>query len=302
MAAPVDAARSTYSGASASSHAISLPASASGDFLVALMRSQVTRTFTMADWEQAASSGADASDDSQELWVRNCDGTEGTSKTVGLNASAELAAIVWKITGGTNGQVSTVGTATTAQPDGPNLALPTATDVLWMSLGGSANGNTLTAGPAGYSNATLVSVGTDIAVFGATKQGTAVSSEDPGAWTLGGTLSATMIWTVAIYTGSLYPRRVTQYPVEVLEDTDDPRTRITQEPVEALISGTSPTVRTTQVPVEAPVYITTSRLRTSQMPIEAPVYITTSRMRSTQVVVEVLMSNVHEDINNFFIE
>lgn len=255
MAFPVDAGRApTNSTVSGLTHAVNLPGSiAAGDVLVGVVRCPAGTTITWpAGWEELQQSAADASDDDQSIAIRVADGTEGATITVTLGTARILVGIVWRITGGVGVSLSAIAVGSATQPDSPNFAaLTTARDVLWLSLGGCDDSETLTSGPTSYANATLQgSTATGAAgctVFGASRALNA-ASENPGAWTLGST-SIWMTWTVAI-SETAFPSRVTQHPVEAVVVPTSGKARVTQHAVEAVVLPTSGKARVTQMAVE----------------------------------------------------
>lgn len=248
MAFPVDQDRvTTDSATSGTSHSLNLPGSiASGDYLVAAVRCPASTTISWpAGWTEQEQSNADASDDETSIAWRVADGTEGATITITLGTSRVLVGICYRITGA-NGiafSASTVGSA--SQPDSPNLTdiLTSARDILWLSLGGCDDSETLTSGPTSYSNATVqgsTATGTSgCTVYGASRQLNA-ASENPGAWTLGST-SIWTAWTVAL-SDVAFPSRVSQLPVETLVLPTTQKARVSQLAVEVLIlpSGVNP--------------------------------------------------------------
>ena len=79
-----------------------------------------------------------------------------------------------------------------SQPNGPALTLAHTYDVLWLSVGGSEWAKTLTSGPSGYWNATLIASttgGSGTRCDGVRRHASASAdtTEDPAAWTLDST-------------------------------------------------------------------------------------------------------------------
>lgn len=261
MAAPVDAARTTYDGlVSGTSHIISLaglaPISA-GDILLAKVRCPASTTISWpAGWTEIVNDNAsDATDDVTSVAWRIADGTE-TTVTVTLGTARLMAGICYRITGGDMVEISAVAIGSASQPNSPNYAPFTSAphDVLWLSLVGGQGTRTLTSGPSGYSNATIISHGGGDGaagtcfVAGASKGATAVNSEDPGAWTLDSTTTWSA-FTVAVYTAAPQAR-MSQEPVEAVILPTDARARLSQEAVETVILPTDAQARVSQIVVE----------------------------------------------------
>lgn len=301
MAAPVDAGRATYDGSSsATSHAVTMPASiAAGDILVAVLRPPAARTITApAGWEEMKQESPDTADDTTALFLKVADGAEGSTQTFTLSSAARLAALTYRITGATNASVSTSAIGTTGQPDSPSLTIASSRDVLWLSIGGGSNALTLTSGPSGYSNATLIAHtgggatdGTTAAVFSASKQATAVTTEDPGAWTLGGTLASWVMYTVAVYSGPM-TARLSSEPVEAVVSPTSQVARLSSEPVEVIASPTDQEARLSSESVEAIVLPSSQIGRLSSEVVEVLVENSATPPRLSQLVVEVIMENI----------
>lgn len=299
MAFPVDAARATTnSTTSSTTHSLNLPGSiASGDLLLAVVRCPASTTISWpAGWTEHEQSNADASDDETSLAFRVADGTEGATITITLGTARVLVGLCYRITGavGLALGASVVGSAT--QPNSPSFTpLTAARDVLWISIGGCDDAETLTSGPSSYSNATVsasTATGTSgCTVYGASRQLNG-ATEDPGAWTLGST-SIWTAWTVAI-SDTAFPSRLTQEPVEAAVLPTTAAGRMTQEPVEVAVLPTSSKVRLTAEPVETLTLPTSSKLRMTSEPLEVLVKVEESDLRLTAMPVEVLVRYLHE--------
>ena len=294
MAFPVDQDRvGTNSTVSGTSHNLNLPASiAAGDMLVAIVRCPASTTIAWpAGWTEQEQSTADASDDETSIAWRVADGTEGATITITLGTSRILVGLCYRITGAAGIAFSAAAVGSASQPNSPSLSgiLTAARDVLWLSIGGCDDAETLSTVPTSYTNgAVQASTATGTAgctVYGASRQLNAVS-EDPGAFALG-TTSIWTAWTVALATDP-FPSRLTQEPVEVAVLPTDQDARLTQLPVEVAIQS-NPGLRLTQEPVEAVVQPTTQAVRLTQAPVEAVVLPAASPMRLTQYAVEVVI-------------
>jgi hypothetical protein len=181
------------------------------------------------------------------------DGTEGATITITLGTSRILVGICYRITGAVGLAVSTIATGSGSQPDSSNLTdiLTSARDVLWLTLGGCDDAETLTNAPTNYVNGTLqasTATGTGgCTIFGASRQLNA-ASENPGAWTLGST-SIWMAWTVAL-SDAAFSSRVSQEHVETAILPDNQLARVTQVYAETAILPDTQLARMTQMYVE----------------------------------------------------
>lgn len=277
MAAPVDAARATTDASSSSTtQSLNLPGGiAAGDVLIAIIRCPTDTLFTWpGDWTVISNSNKnDASDDTTGVAWKIADGSEGATISIGLGTAGRMAGLCYLITGADTLEFPSSVTGSATQPNSPTFTLAggDTRDVLWLSLFGCDNAETLTSGPSSYANATVIAnTGTTGAgqctVGGASRQVTADLTEDPGAWTLG----TTSVWTA--YTFALYASaaqaRVTQAPTEVAVEPTTAQARVTQAPVETAVEPTTAQARVTQLPVEAVIDLSTARARVTQLPVE----------------------------------
>jgi len=302
MSSPVDAGRATYASASTNPHNITLPGSiAADDLLVLLVRApnNMGTTSMPAGWSKIITSQADADDDHQEMWLKTATGSEGSTVTFTMAASRRLAAICWRVTGAGSYVISTDAISTTAL-DSPNLSWTGTRDILAFSAVGGSNALTLTSGPSGYSNAVSAITpgnttdGTSCTVMGATKQISAVTSEDPPAFSFTGSVFATISWTLVLTDVSINPYRVTQVPVDTAY-SGAPAARITSETADVGYKG-APNFRLTQLPVDAAFHETFPKLRVTQEPIDVARKID-GKLRVTQMPVEVAISNIREEVD-----
>jgi hypothetical protein len=302
MSSPVDAGRATYAAAATQSHPITMPASiAADDLLVLFFRLPRNVTTSMpAGWSKIVTSQADADDDQQEIWLKTATGSEGSTQTLTLvETSRRCAAITYRITGAGSYVLSSDAISTTAM-DSPNVSWTGTRDILALSLCGGSNALTLTSGPSGYSNAVSAITpgnttdGTSCTVFGATKQISAVTSEDPPAYSFTGSVFATISWTLVLTDVSLNPYRVTQVPVDTAY-SGAPAARVTSESVDVGYKG-APNFRLTQLPVDAAFHETFPKLRVTQEPIDVARKID-GKLRVTQMPVEVAISNIREEVD-----
>lgn len=238
MAAPVDAARTTYNGSTSStSHSPSLAGLgtiSAGDYLVALLRCPTSTTsISISGWTPVAETTSDGSTgpDRTALFVKVAAGSDTASVTLGT--AGRLAGIFWRVTGADTYAVSSVATGSNAAPDSPALTHSAETrDVLTFTLGGQEDTRTVTTTPTNYTNTASVSntggaTNTNCTVFGATRGQTGITSENPGAWTMSATENWA-VWTLTVYTAA--PKiRVTQQTAQVLAKPDDTKIRVTQQ-------------------------------------------------------------------------
>ena len=294
MAAPVDSARATTDGStSTTAQALNLPGGISaGDVLFAIIRCPTDTLFTWpGDWSVISNSNkVDASDDTTGVAWKIADGTEGATINITLGTAGRMAGLCYLITGADTREfpASAVGSAT--QPNSPTFTLAggVTRDVLWLSLFGCDNAETLTSGPAGYANATVIA-NTGAAgagqctVGGASLQVTADLTEDPGAWTLG----STSVWTAYIFAlyAAIPDARVTQAPAEVVVSPTTSPARITQIPVEVVVEPTTAQARVTQAPVEVVVDLGGGRARVTQMPVEVIVSLEITAQPTIQAII-----------------
>ena len=306
MAAPVDAARATYDGStSTTTHAVTLPGGiAAGDILVMCVRTPTTiGSFTWpAGWtklDTAGDRGIDASDDFQQIAWRIADGSEGATVTVTLNVAARLAALTYRITGGTRATLSAIASGTSANPNSPAHTVVPPNDVLWLSVGGIEGARTITTAPSGYANATIIAntgtTGTgQCSVFGASLGVTGDASEDPGAWTLSAS-DDWMIWTVAVYT-AIDAAIVSQDLAEVAILPSDQVARTSQVVSETAILPADQVARTSQVVGEVAVLPADQVARVSQVVVEVAVLQENPQSWVSQVAMEVAVFTGFEDI------
>lgn len=199
MSAPVDAGRATTGvTTAASTWTVNLPATiAVGDLLVARMRVASQEAITGGDFNTVWSlifgiDFTDASDDSEMVFAKIADGSEGTTDTIIYGSTCKGAAIVWRVTGADSNIANiNIGleTFTTANFDPVDRSFPFTGDWLRL-LGIGLDGETQTfTAPTNYSNTVTNNSGTGGAVAsncriaGASRGLTAVSSENAGAWT-----------------------------------------------------------------------------------------------------------------------
>lgn len=196
----------------ATSQVINLPSSGiiAGDILIAIVRNGVACTYTWpAGWTELIDASDDGDDDENTIGWRMSDGTDGTTFTVTASASGKFAGYVAQIRNGFNGtpQNATVTTGTTGtQPNSGSLS-PTngAEDLLYGTIaawGGETTG--VTSYPTNYAlgnntanSGTAGATTTNCRVAGAWRQLNA-SSDDPGAYTIAGTLSNWSAWTFVV--------------------------------------------------------------------------------------------------------
>lgn len=213
MAAPVDSARQgTNVTTAATAHTINVGSPVTGTLLIVFIRmagSPGSDTFTgytnIIDFENS-----DASDDFTSIYWRWADGTEGATDPYSTGNSLKLAAICWEITGAANEAptVSSVAVGTTtANTANPNSVAPTGApqDTLYIAMsGGDGEVGAYTAAPTNYANLQTANSGTGGAaatncfIGGASRQISASSSDDPGAFTHAAHTTGWTAFTIAI--------------------------------------------------------------------------------------------------------
>lgn len=198
MAAPVDSARPTTSGSvGVTPWPVNVGSPAAGTLLIVFARfSSGTQTTTsMTGYTELARDTTDASDDTTIVWWRWADGTEGATDDITVQTTVKSAAICWLVTGATNAtpNISTVAIGTTAANSAQSSSVAPAgapKDTLYISMmGGDGEGGVATGAPTNYTNLVGVDSGTggavtsNVIVNGASRQITASSSDDAGAFT-----------------------------------------------------------------------------------------------------------------------
>lgn len=203
---------------------VNMPATVNaGDTLLMLVRANNISSLTpVSGWTTlfnlTPSESSPINDDTMYLAYKKAAGTEGgTTVNVSFNTTAKAAAIVWRITGAADPTVnppelSTQAIAATTTPN-PTAVTPSggAKDYLFLWIGGWDGEQTSppASQPTGYSNPTGISSGTagatatNCQVAGASKQGSAATTEDPGSWTITVAPTAWSAWAVAIYPAPL---------------------------------------------------------------------------------------------------
>lgn len=199
MASPVDAARATDTWNGESPVVINLPTGiTAGDLLiVALRQTQAQTATTPAGWTTLLNNDAtDATDDTQHVFYKVADGSEGSTVSVAVSATGKGCSIAWRITGAADPvltqvpQIAVATFTTAANAANPPSITPTggSKDYLFLAVMGAGGASTVaSAAPTNYSNLTGNnapggSAATQGWISGASRQLTA-SSEDPGAFT-----------------------------------------------------------------------------------------------------------------------
>lgn len=214
MAAPTDAGRATTNVTSSSlTWNVNYPASIGvSDYLVIFARIAGTQSLSMpAGWTaHVIGDTSDATDDVTYVWGKVAVGTETGTLAVSAPVGGKGAVIMWRITGHNGGiwlPVPTPATyttsANTANP--PASGTMTSDDYLVLALAGhDGETSTFTAAPTNYVNLASANSGTGGAVAtnciiaGASRQLTAITSEDPGTFTHGAASNGGTALTIAI--------------------------------------------------------------------------------------------------------
>ncbi len=219
MASPVDAGRTNTNITTASDPwTVNMPGSvAAGDLLLMWIRiAAAGNVVAITGWSQLlAAESPDASDDTNEIWVKIADGTEGGgSASVDMSTTLKGAAIVWRITGysgvaffGSGSVEHSTATVSTVANINPASFTPSAPggskDYLWLSLIGM-DSETGTATNGTLSNVVSANSGTggvvatNCIIWGGSLASTA-SSIDIAAWTSSAPANGASAYTIAIY-------------------------------------------------------------------------------------------------------
>lgn len=231
MAAPTDSARvATNISTAATSHAINVGSPVAGTLLIVYVRfagDPGTVTFVGGTegsaYKLRVTDDSDASDDRTSIYWRWANGTEGVSDTLTTSNSIKLGAIAWEVTAAANEEpkISTVATfATTANTGNPNSVAPTLPpqDTLYIvCCGNDGEVGAYTAAPTNYVNLQAANSGTGGAAAsncfmgGASRQITASSSDDAGAFT----------HAAATNGGTAFALAIRQPPADLPEGTEN---------------------------------------------------------------------------------
>lgn len=239
---------------------VNLPATIrAGDTIIVLFRVAVAGAIGWPDatWTEFFDASPDASDDQMAMAWRKADGTEGATITLSCT-SGKFAAVSWAIQDAADPtlrapELSTVATGTTPTQPNATTVTPTggAKDYLYGTIVGMEGEATnpptyptnYTLGQQDGDSGTASTVGTNCMVAGGWRQLNA-ASEDPGAWSYGGTLDD---WTA--YAIAVHPADPVTTPLQTEWDQPNPlgRSPLT---VAALTIGLT-LLQSTLTPVEA---------------------------------------------------
>ena len=192
---------------------VPLPASiANGDKLLILLGVNAGSAFsTPSGWTKIVDYdfAPAATNNHMVVYVRDADGTEGSSVSVTwTGGSVKWASITYRITGAdavANWAVSTETTAAATSIDAASFSPGSTKDWLWILFENSTNTYTTTTTPTGYTNLqTATSAGSGSAnskqtVSSAEKATTGTSSEDPPSWNFNPPIGVSVgAWTLAV--------------------------------------------------------------------------------------------------------
>lgn len=198
----------TYAGAANTTHALNLPTGiTSGDKLLLFVVMNGTPTVTdPTGWTVLDSQ---VTSKTYKIYVRDADGTEGSTATLTLSSSVAVAANAYRVSGAASGLTSSsiafAGpvSASTATPDPPSLT-PTwgsAAD-LWFAVAFAGTNYANSAYPSGYTLGQLTTiVASAVGVSSAANQVTA-ATEDPGTFTQGNA-NPRLAYTIALRPGAV---------------------------------------------------------------------------------------------------
>lgn len=212
MAAPTDAARNaTNTSTAATSAAINVGSPASGVLLIVFVRfAAAPGAVSFPGYATIANDSSDASDDTTMIFWRVADGSEGATDTITTGNSVKSGAICWQVTGAANDAplVSTVAVGTTvANTCDPGSVAPLIPpqDTLYIVMGGEDQEvGTFSAAPTNYVNLTNANSGTgglaatNVLMGGASRQITASSSDNAGAFTHAAAVTGWTAFAIAI--------------------------------------------------------------------------------------------------------
>lgn len=180
----------TSTGASSSSHTVSLPTGiVSGNLLIAFCALNDDRTHTWpAGWTELTD--ADTGNIVASVAYRVADGSEGSTISVSLgggsSTSAHITLRITNYTGTPEAGTPVGGTSTT--PDPPSVSPSWGSDeILVLAFASSRTSSVASAAPSGYGNLITVANGSNPAAACARLEVTA-SSENPGTFTLPGSV------------------------------------------------------------------------------------------------------------------
>lgn len=196
MAAPTDSARqNTNISTAGTTHAVNVGSPTAGTLLIVHARyAAAPGTTTFTGYNRIAQDSSDASDDQTEVYWRWADGTEGATDNLTTANSVKAAFICWEVTGAENeapGISTVVVGTTTANTANSGSVAPNSPprDTLYISMIGGDGEIAAPTAPANYGNivsansGTTGAVATNCVTAGASRQITASSSDDAGAFT-----------------------------------------------------------------------------------------------------------------------
>lgn len=213
MASPSETRVTTSISSASTSHAVNVGDPTADSLLIVFARfAAAPGAITFTGYTQLALDSTDASDDTTAIYYRWADGTEGATDTCSPTNSVKAGYIVWIITGAINPatqppEVSTVAIGTTANTANPNSRAVTGgpKDVLYLAMMAQDNETLPSAAPTNYTNLVTSSSGTTGAVAtnctmaGASRQITASSSDDPGAFSHTSPANGWTAFTVVVH-------------------------------------------------------------------------------------------------------
>lgn len=220
MASPVDFERTLTGSGGAAVTSLNVAISttggpSAGELLLVFARfAGAPGTVTYTGYTQLGSDTSDASDDQTMVFYRLADGSEGNTDPMSWVNSVKPLTIGWRITGAADPatqapEISTVAVGTTAANSAnPNSRSVTGgpKDVLYFALCAyDGEGGSPTGAPTNYTNliannsGTAGAVATNCAIGGASRQISASSSDDPGAFTHPAAANGWTAWTVVVH-------------------------------------------------------------------------------------------------------
>jgi len=189
----------------ASSHTLQLPLYSSGNLLLAFISSTNAASASITGWTElfAVNRVSGSGQDRLTCLYRVSDGTEGTSASIALSASENVAAVCYSISRYSGGSLSyATTTGNTDSPDPPSLSpAGGSAEYLWFAAFASTGARYPTAYSSGYHVAPQLlynglGASTARTILGTCGSISVNSSQNPGAFTI----SSSFQWVAATVT------------------------------------------------------------------------------------------------------
>jgi len=173
-------------------HDITLPATLDDGDMVAIFvvmaKNETTLVWPTGDgWIEVDDDDYAGNDVSYSVGYLISDGTEdGTDITVTTSAANKIAYTIYRITGADSLEAGVAVGATTTNPNPPSFSPSGGSDsYLWIAVIGVSWGETVSAGPSGYTNlTTATNADSNNAAIGTSEFENEAASDDPGTATI----------------------------------------------------------------------------------------------------------------------